>query len=97
VGYVVAAKWTAQAGQEDVVLDAIRRLIEPSRAEPGCRLDEATRDLDDPRTFLLIEIYDDEAGYRAHAGSDHFQRWGAGRALPLLESRERTFLETIEP
>ena len=97
MGYVVTAKWTAKAGQEDVVLDAVRRLIEPSRAEPGCRLYQATRDLGDPRVFVLVEIYDDEAAYRAHGASEHFQRWGAGQALPVLESRERSFLETIEP
>jgi len=96
VGYVVAARWTAQEGQEEVVLDAIRRLISPSRAEPGCRLYQPTRDLEDPRVFLLFEVYDDEAAYRAHGESEHFQRWGAGQALPVLEQRERSFLETID-
>jgi quinol monooxygenase YgiN len=96
VGYVVSARWTARAGQEDVVLHAVRRLIEPSRAEPGCRLYQATRDRADQRIFLLFEIYDDEAAYRAHGASEHFQRWAAGQALPVLESRERSFLETIE-
>lgn len=97
MAYVVAAKWTAQRGHEDVVLDAVRRLIEPSRAEPGCRLYQPTRDLEDPRVFLLFEVYDDEAAYRAHGESEHFRRWGHGQALPVLESRERTFLETVDP
>jgi quinol monooxygenase YgiN len=97
VAYVVTAKWTARPGQEDVVLEAIRRLIEPSRAEPGCRLYQPARDLDDPRVFVLIEVYDDEAAYRAHGDSEHFRRWAVDHAIPLLESRERTFLETVEP
>jgi quinol monooxygenase YgiN len=96
VGFVVAAKWTAQPGKEEVVLDAIRRLVAPSRAEPGCRLYQPTRDLDDPRVFLLFEVYDDRDAYDAHGASEHFQRWGAGQALPVLERRERSFLETIE-
>ena len=95
--YVVTAKWTAKAGNEDVVLDALAHMIEPSRAEPGCRLYQPTRDLDDPRVFLIYEIYDDEAAYEAHGASEHAQRWGFGTAIPLLESRERTFGELVEP
>ena len=94
--YVVTATWTANAGSEEIVLDAIRHMIEPSRAEPGCRLYQPTRDLDDPRVFLIYEIYDDEGAYEAHGASEHAQRWAFGTAIPLLSSRERTFGETID-
>ena len=97
MAYVVTAKWTAKPGSEDVVLDALRHMIEPSRAEPGCRLYQPTRDLDDPRVFLIYEIYDDEPAYEAHAASEHAQKWGFGTAIPLLESRERTFGATLDP
>jgi quinol monooxygenase YgiN len=95
MAYAVTAKWTARPGGEDVVLDALRQMIVPSRAEPGCRLYQPTRDLDDPRVFLIYEVYDDEAAYAAHAASAHAQRWAFGLAIPLLESRERTFGETL--
>ena len=46
--------------------------------------------------FRLFEIYDDEAAYKAHAESEHFQRLALEQAIPQLESRERRFYETFE-
>jgi quinol monooxygenase YgiN len=96
MGYVVTAKWTAKEGEEENVLAAIRKLIGPSRAEPGAQFYQATRDLEDPRVFFLFEIYDDEDAYRAHGESEHFRQHGVGEAIPLLESRERSFYSTID-
>jgi quinol monooxygenase YgiN len=96
VGYVVTAKWTATEGEEENVLAAIRQLLEPSRAEPGNRFYQPNRDPENPRIFLFYEIYDDEDAYKAHGESEHFQRLGFGQAIPLLESRERSFYETID-
>ena len=44
----------------------------------------------------MFEIYDDEAAYKAHGESEHFQRLGFGLAVPLLENRERAFYQTID-
>ena len=96
MAYVVTAKWTAREGEEERVLAAIRRLIEPSRAEPGCRLYQPNRSLEDPRVFFFYEIYDDENAYRAHGESGHFKEHGFGEAIPLLENRERVFYQTID-
>ena len=97
MAFALTAKWTAQPGAEDTVQEAIRQLIEPSRAEPGCRLYQANRALDDARVFVLYEIYDDEDAYKAHGDSAHFKQYGHELALPLLEGRERQFFETIDP
>jgi quinol monooxygenase YgiN len=97
VGYVVIARWTAQEGREAQVKRSLEQLIEPSRAEPGNRYYQPTQDPDNPRVFLLFELYDDEAAYRAHGESEHFQRLGVQTAIPLLESREREFYETVGP
>ena len=95
MAYVVTAKWTARRGEEELVLRAIKKLIEPSRAEPGCRFYQPNRDFENPRVFFFYEIYDDQDAYRAHGESDHFKEHGFGEAIPLLESRERVFYETI--
>src|SRR3954462_15218798 len=95
MAYVVTAKWTAKDGEEEAVLGCIRQLMGPSRAEPGCQYYQPTRSPDDPRVFFLFEIYDDEAAYKAHGESEHFQPIGAGVAIPRLEDRERGFDETI--
>jgi quinol monooxygenase YgiN len=96
MAYVVTAKWTAKEGEEERVLQAVRSLVEPSRAEPGCLYYQPTRDPEDPRVFFFFELYEDEAAYKAHGESEHFQRYGFGEAIPLLESRERSFYVTID-
>lgn len=96
MAYVVIARWTARPGQEDLVLGAIRQLIPLSRAERACRLYEACRSETDPREFVLLEVYDDQAGYEAHVQSDHFVRLGFGLAIPALQDRQRDFYVTID-
>jgi quinol monooxygenase YgiN len=96
MAYVVSAVWTAKPGKEELVRDVIRQLTPLSRAEPGCRFYQPHFDPAEPRVFRLFEIYDDEAAYKAHAESEHFQRLALGEAIPELEARERSFYETFE-
>ena len=92
---MLVAKWTAKEGQGDAVQDALERLAVPSRDEPGCRFYQPCRDPENPDAFLIFEIYDDQAAFEAHGASEHFQEIAVGGAFDLLESRERTFYETI--
>jgi quinol monooxygenase YgiN len=96
MAYVVTARWTARAGEEEKVRAAVEKLAEPSRAEPGCLYYQPHRDLDDPRIFFFYEQFADEDAYKAHGESEHFQRIGLGEAIPLLENRERAFYETLD-
>jgi quinol monooxygenase YgiN len=96
MAYVVTARWIAKEGEEGRVRQAITSMIEPSRAEPGCLYYQPNSDPEDPRVFFFFELYEDEASYRAHGESEHFQRYGFGEAIPLLESRERWFYRTLE-
>jgi quinol monooxygenase YgiN len=93
---VLRATWTAKDGNEEEVLEALRVLAPLSRQEPGCRFYQAYRSPEQPRVFHLFEIYDDQDAVRAHADSPHFQEHARGRAIPLLESREREFFETLD-
>jgi quinol monooxygenase YgiN len=95
MAYVVSAKWRAKEGKEERLLEVIREMTPPSRAEPGNVFYQAQRAVDDPRLFYLYEQYVDEAGYQAHQDSEHFQRLVVGEAIPNLESRERAFYETM--
>lgn len=90
--YVVCAKWTAKPGHEAEVRSCIEALAVPSRAEPGALAYVPHEDPKNPRVFFLYEEYVDEAAYQAHGASPHFQEIAVGRAIPLLESRERLFL-----
>src|SRR4051812_49682803 len=97
MAYVVAAKWRAHPGKADRLLEVIREMTPPSRAEPGCLFYQAQRSEEEPDLFFLYEQYVDEAGYQAHMDSEHFTRLVKGEAIPdLLEDRERAFYETID-
>ncbi len=95
MGYVVRATWTATEESADAVRDALARLGPLSRQEPGCRLWLAHQEPDRPLVFELFEVYDDEAAYRAHGESEHFEAI-AVPTLPLLASRERAFSQTLD-
>jgi quinol monooxygenase YgiN len=96
MAYVVVARWTARAGNEEGVGQALGKLTAPSRAEPGCRAYQPLQSLEDPREFLIYEEYDDEAAYDAHASSEHFQRYALEEGIPLLESRGRSYYATLD-
>ena len=95
MAYVVSALWRANEGEEDRIARIIEEMTGPSREEPGNVFYQANRSLEDPRLFYLYEQYVDEAGYKAHQDSEHFQRLVVGEAIPNLESRERAFYETM--
>jgi quinol monooxygenase YgiN len=68
-----------------------------SRAEPGCLMYVAQVSTQDPTRFLLYEQYRSAQAYEDHKASAHFQRHVVGTAIPLMESREVTTWETLEP
>ncbi len=95
MAYVVSATWTAQPGQEGVVLDAIEKLTPRSREEAGNRFYQAYQDPAEPGIFRLFEVYADEDAYAAHGASDHFKQYALEQAIPVLATRERAFFQTI--
>lgn len=96
MAYVVAAKWRADEGKADRLLEVIEEMTPPSRAEPGCLFYQAQRSEEDPQLFFLYEQYADQAGYEAHMDSEHFTRLVKQEAIPeLLADRERAFYTTI--
>ena len=49
-----------------------------------------------PADDAPVVPFADAAAFEAHGASEHFQRLGVGDAIPRLESRERTFYETVD-
>lgn len=95
--FVVAARYYTKEGAEEVVAAVLREMVPISNAEPGCALYVVNRAVDDPRRFLLYEQYRDRAGYEAHTETAAFKEKVLGRIVPLLETRERDFFETLDP
>lgn len=63
-----------------------------ARAEPGCLQFDVLVDKDDPTKLMLYEIYRDEAAFESHQQTPHFKHY-LEHAVPLLESRARTFMK----
>lgn len=93
---VLVARWVAKEGEEERVLAILEELAPPSRAEPGCRHYQPCRDREDPRRFLVFEVYDNDEALRAHSESEHFQRLVLDEAVPLLDGRDRSIYTTID-
>ena len=95
MAFVVLATWQARPEHVDRVGELLRQLSPLSRGESGCRHYQAQVSPDEPATFVIYEVYDDEAAFAAHRASDHFQQLAAGQALPLLADRSVRTFETL--
>jgi quinol monooxygenase YgiN len=95
MSFVLVVRMKAKEGSEQRALEIIPELAAASRREPGCELYIPCRDPEDPSVFLFYEQYRDKAAFEEHGATEHFQRLGAGELFGLMESRERTFYETL--
>jgi len=96
MAFVLVVTMRAQEGKDDEAAEVMLELAEATRQERGCIHYIPVRDVEDPRNFLLYEQYVDAAALDAHGASEHFQRLAAGHLFGLMESRERSFYETLE-
>ena len=92
--YVVTATWKAKPGEEQAVVELLRRVAAASRVEPGCLIFWTHRSLEDPSVFFLYEQYKSEQAFRDHAASDHVREFVLDDAVHRLDVRRR---EAFEP
>jgi quinol monooxygenase YgiN len=71
----IFARFHARPGNEAGVAEALREVIVPSRAEPGCLGIHAFRSTRDPRLFYIHSSWKDEAAFEHHAGLPHTTRF----------------------
>jgi len=95
MAFVLVVRMKAKEGEDERAAEVARELAEASRGEPGCEVYTPCRDPEDPRSFLFYEQYRDKAAFEEHGASEHFQRLAVGGLFELMESRERTFYETV--
>jgi quinol monooxygenase YgiN len=93
--YVLIARMKTRDGEQDRAAELLERLTAASRTEPGNIHYIPHRDPQDPRAFVLYEQYDDEAAFKAHGETEHFQSIAVGELFPLMKERERLFYETM--
>ena len=95
MSFVLVVRMKAKAGEEEHAAEVARELAAASREEPGCEAYVPCRDPEDARSILIFEQYRDKAAFEEHGASEHFQRLALNGLFELMESRERTFYETI--
>jgi quinol monooxygenase YgiN len=83
----VIARHTTVDGQRDAVFAVLPKLIAASRKEPGNLAFEVYLNMDDPRSYVLLERYTSRAAFAEHRESPHFKELMLGQILPNLESR----------
>ncbi|WP_144147338.1 putative quinol monooxygenase [Paraburkholderia sp. BCC1884] len=65
----------AHEGCEDELARLLRGMVAPSRSEPGNLRYDLWQDIDNPRRFVLDEMYQDAAAVTAHRATPHFQNY----------------------
>ena len=67
----VIATIRALEGHEEAVLDSLKQLLAPTRAEEGCLNYDLHRDLEDPGCFCFHENWESQAHLDRHLKTDH--------------------------
>jgi quinol monooxygenase YgiN len=80
----IFARFHAREGQDTAVAAALRDVVGPSRAEPGCLAIAAYRSVRDPRLFWIHSRWIDEAAFETHAELPHTVRF-LERVQPLID------------
>ncbi len=81
----IVAEFRIKAGRSDDFAAYITWHQSQSRKEPGCRLFSANKDRDDEQSFIMYEIYDDEAAIAAHRQTPHYQKFASEIVPDMIE------------
>ena len=86
----VVARITARPGMEDRVREELRRLLAPTRAEPGCLNYDLHEAPGNPGEFMFHENWAGPAALDRHLASAHIGAWRAVAADLLARPIEIT-------
>lgn len=90
--YVIWVEFDLHPGARDAFLSAVRENAARSVAdEPGCRRFDVLEPQDPAAAVALYEIYDDEAAFRAHLETPHFQRFDRESAAMVKGKTVRAY------
>ena len=67
----IFARFHAREGEAESVAGALREVVGPTAAEPGCVAIGAFRSATDPRLFYIHSRWVDEAAFERHGGMSH--------------------------
>jgi autoinducer 2-degrading protein len=70
-------------------LAAIKENGAAAAREPGCRRFDILNLASDPNHFLLYEVYDNEAAFKAHRETEHFKKYAVVTAKMVAKRDAR--------
>ena len=94
---VVHVHARVKAGFEEAFRSASLANAEASRREPGVLRFDLLADREDPRHFVLVEVYRDAAAAAAHKETAHYATWRDGVASLLAEPRRSERYVNVSP
>lgn len=53
----------------------LEMMVQPSKAEPGCLLYNIYQIDEDPKTFVVVESWEDEAALEGHKNTEHYKHY----------------------
>ena len=92
----VVAQYRVDSENVATVREALRKMVAPSRAEPGCLAYDVYVDPRDDSLVVLVERYVDDSAFQAHLNSGHFDTLVRGTVLPRLSDRVRFDLVPLD-
>jgi quinol monooxygenase YgiN len=90
----VIARSVARTGTEDQLLELLKGMLAPTRAESGCKLYELYES-DSKGRFYFYEIWESQAALHQHAASPHFKHLEQTVGELVQEPFEVNILERI--
>jgi len=84
----VIAHYYSKPDQSETVANLLGELAIKTRTEPANLYYEFFRSTVDKSHFVILEKYSDPRGLEAHRDTDHFQKIGMQKIIPLLVQRE---------
>lgn len=85
---LVIAHYYALPGNGDRVAQLLAELAVHTRQEEANSAYTASRSIENPDHFVIVEKYNCENGLEVHRNTPHFQQLGVQQIIPLLENRE---------
>lgn len=96
MSFILAVNIRIKPENVDAFMPMVLANARAARQETGCRQFEVLVDPADRTKLMLFEVYDDQKAFDAHQQTSHFKEYLA-KAVPLLASRERQFLQRALP
>ena len=94
--FAITVTYLIKPGHEEAAAAHFRACLGPTRAEPGNARYLIYRSQEEPRRFVLVEEYADEAAFETHRSAPYFTEHIINGIRTLMESRTADRLVPLE-